>query len=86
MRLWEQFSELVSVFIEESKNFRFIFLNFYLHSALLLVGMFQLITTSYHVRVPGWDVYVHLVDLDAHDQPQVLLRVLHPLAATDNIY
>ncbi len=29
---------------------------------------------------------VHLVDLDTHDQPQVLLRVLHPLAATDNIY
>jgi hypothetical protein len=41
---------------------------------------------SYHVRVPGGDVNVHLVDLDAHDQPKVLLRVLHPLAATDNIY
>jgi hypothetical protein len=31
-------------------------------------------------------VDVHLVDLDAHDQAKVLLRVLHPLAATDNIY
>jgi hypothetical protein len=38
------------------------------------------------VGVPGWDVDVHLVDLDAHHQAQVLLRVLHPLAATDNIY
>ncbi len=48
--------------------------------------LFKIYFMSYHVWVPGGDVYVHLVDLDAHDQAQVLLRVLHPLAATDNIY
>jgi hypothetical protein len=37
------------------------------------------------MRVPGGDVDVHLVDLDAHHQPQVLLRVLHPLAATEPV-